>query len=532
MVPALRECADAPGERERAERGGQSPASAFPAAVAAHRPGVQDRPGYRRREPESTVLYRILAEHLETFLERIQSGELRWPGFVTGELRSFLDCGVLARGFARVHCTQCGKDALVAFSCKGRGFCPSCGGRRMADTAAFLVDRVLPRVPVRQWVLTLPHRLRYLCAYEPEMCRSLRRIFVRAVFSHLKRRAREKGIPDGRPGAVVFVQRFDSALRLNLHFHALFLDGVFAPRSGRMVFHALQPGDEDIARLTRQIHDRVLRFLRRRGKLDEEGEGGTESDDGLATCYAASVQGRVAFGEAAGWHVQRLVDPGQATDIYRPGKLCAQHGGFTLHGKVKVAACARERLEKLCRYVARPPIAQERLSVIGDGRVLYRLKRPYRDGSTHVLFEPMVFLERLAALVPRPRVHLVTYHGVLAPASPARALVVPEVGEVRAARREAHGCGTASEDEAKVDDGEAERRFRPPRYYRWADLIKRVFEVDVLVCEHCGGPRRVLTFLTDPPVLRAILEHLGLPADPPPLAPARAPPDPELPFGC
>ncbi len=102
------------------------------------------------------MLYRILAEHLQTFLARVESGELRWPGFVSGELASFLDCGILARGFARVHCTKCGKDALVAFSCKGRGFCPSCGARRMADTAAWLVDRVLPRVPIRQWVLTLP----------------------------------------------------------------------------------------------------------------------------------------------------------------------------------------------------------------------------------------------------------------------------------------------------------------------------------------------------------------------------------------
>ena len=174
------------------------------------------------------MLYRILAEHMQTFLARVESGELRWPGFVSGELASFLDCGILAKGFARVHCTQCGKDALVAFSCKGRGFCPSCGGRRMADTAAFLVDRVLPRVPVRQWVLTLPYRMRYLCAYEPELCRGVRRIFVRAVFSHFRRRAREKGVEGGRSGAVVFVQRFDSALRLNLHFHALFLDGVFA----------------------------------------------------------------------------------------------------------------------------------------------------------------------------------------------------------------------------------------------------------------------------------------------------------------
>ncbi len=87
-----------------------------------------------------------------------------------------------------------------------------------------------------------------------------------------------------------------------------------------------------------------------------------------------------------------------------------------------------------------------------------------------------------------------------------------------------------SRGESKDESGDEQRRFRPRRYYRWAELMQRVFEVDVLVCQHCGGRRRVLTFLTDPPVLRSILEHLGLRADPPPIASARAPPEPELPF--
>ena len=87
-----------------------------------------------------------------------------------------------------------------------------------------------------------------------------------------------------------------------------------------------------------------------------------------------------------------------------------------------------------------------------------------------------------------------------------------------------------SRGESKDGSGDEQRQFRPRRYYRWAELMQRVFEVDVLVCEHCGGRRRVLTFLTDSPVLRSILEHFGLPADPPPIASARAPPEPELPF--
>ena len=116
--------------------------------------------GYRRRQPEDTVLYRVVAGYLETFLAGAGQGNgMRsgLPRFVERELRGFLDCGILARGFCRVHCTACGRDALVAFSCKRRGFCPACGTRRMVDTAAHLADRVFPEVPVRQWVLALPY---------------------------------------------------------------------------------------------------------------------------------------------------------------------------------------------------------------------------------------------------------------------------------------------------------------------------------------------------------------------------------------
>jgi hypothetical protein len=116
------------------------------------------------------VLFRVLAEHLETFLERASEG---LPLFVERELRGYLECGILSHGFCRVHCTGCGRDALVAFSCKGRGFCPSCGGRRMSDTAAHLADHVLPFVPVRQWAPSFPWRVRFLLAYDSELAKEV-----------------------------------------------------------------------------------------------------------------------------------------------------------------------------------------------------------------------------------------------------------------------------------------------------------------------------------------------------------------------
>jgi hypothetical protein len=130
---------------------------------------------YRPRHAEHTVLYRVIDEHLDAFLEtaRRHADGPPLPAFVEQEFRDFLTCGVLAHGFARLRCTDCALERRVPFSCKGRGFCPSCGGRRMAESAARLVDEVLPRVPVRQWVLSLPFRLRYLLAWDHALVRAV-----------------------------------------------------------------------------------------------------------------------------------------------------------------------------------------------------------------------------------------------------------------------------------------------------------------------------------------------------------------------
>jgi len=131
--------------------------------------GSNHKNEYRPRNPEDSLLYRTIAGHLETFLAHQRERGREVPHFVEREMRAYLSCGVLACGFLRLQCESCGKDRLLPLSCKGRSVCPSCGGRRMVDTAAHLVDRVFPRVPVRQWVLSLPFALRYRLAYDSEM---------------------------------------------------------------------------------------------------------------------------------------------------------------------------------------------------------------------------------------------------------------------------------------------------------------------------------------------------------------------------
>ncbi len=120
---------------------------------------------YERHRPEQTTLYRLVQQHAASFIAHTEASTgSELPRFIKDEFDAFLDCGILAHGFLRLRCGECGHDKLLAFSCKRRGFCPSCGARRMSGTAAHLVDHVIPRVPVRQWVLSLPIPLRVLLA--------------------------------------------------------------------------------------------------------------------------------------------------------------------------------------------------------------------------------------------------------------------------------------------------------------------------------------------------------------------------------
>ncbi len=196
---------------------------------------------YQPRDAAGTVLHRVVRENLETFLQEVGDGGTL-PRFIEREFRDFLTCGALTRGFARVRCDGCAFERLVPFSCKRRGFCPSCGGRRMAEQAANLADHMLPHVPVRQWVLTLPHRLRYLLAYNHKVCRAVLGVAIRAVLEFYRRCAHRLSVADGRNGAVTVIQRFGGGLQLNVHFHSLLLDGVFAEGAeGRLDFHPAAP---------------------------------------------------------------------------------------------------------------------------------------------------------------------------------------------------------------------------------------------------------------------------------------------------
>lgn len=527
---------------------------------------------YIRRQPEHTVLHRVIREHLETFLAeaRLRGGGEGLPRFVERELREFLTCGVLAEGFARFRCGDCQREILVAFSCKGRGFCPSCCGRRMAELAAHLVDGVLGGLPVRQWVLTLPHRLRYALAWDHRLCRAVLAVFVRAVLCFERRRAHRRGAPGGVGGAVTAIQRFGSALNTNVHFHTLAVQGVFVEHAdGTLRFApAPAPTDVEVARLLTAVRRRIVRLVARHGiDMEDPSNEGEPTDERLFECPAyaaiqgAAVLGRVATGPRAGATVVRIGRDPTAPVVMSSGPLQADIEGFDLHASVAVPAGDRARLEHLCRYVLRPPIAQEAIEWTLDGKVLLRLRRPWRDGTRAICFEPTELLEKLAAMIAKPRVNLLVYHGVFAPHARRRGdavrraqegaehLAVPETaggesggvaaGAAAAADRgampSASPAGSGAPplaDAPAVDTDPTAATPRPPppsegytrpKHYAWADLLRRTFAIDVLACPDCGGRLRLLATIEDSAVVEKILRHLGLPVEAPTPAPARAP---------
>ncbi len=170
---------------------------------------------YQRHHPENTSLYPIVEQHLPTLRRQLEHHEASLPRFVLSEFQDYLRCGRLEYGFVRVKCNGCRHEHLVAFSCKRRGFCPSCGARRMIETSAHLVDHVFPAVPVRQWVLSFPWPLRLLFASKPDALGRCLAVIVRAIQTDLARRAGITAGSGARTGVVTLIQRFGSALNLN-----------------------------------------------------------------------------------------------------------------------------------------------------------------------------------------------------------------------------------------------------------------------------------------------------------------------------
>jgi len=276
----------------------------------------------------------------------------------------------------------------------------------------------------------------------------------------------------------------------------LFLDGVYFEGCGGLLgFRRTRAlTSAELLGLTQTLAHRIGRYLERKGLLERDAEYAyLTSDagevDAMEQLFGSSITYRIAVGPHRGRKVvtlQRLPD-GKEPLHDGVGKV----GGFSLHAGVSARAEQRTKLERLCRYISRPAISENRLSLTRNGNVRYERKTAYRDGTTHVIFEPLDFIARLAALVPKPRVNLTRFHGVFAPNSKYRTRVTP------GKRGRGGHCATH-------EPHPAERRAA----MTWAQRLKRVFASDIKTSPGCGGTARIIACIEDQEVIDKILTHL------------------------
>ena len=256
---------------------------------------------YSPHDPTQTPLYKVIAEHLESFLAEAReqyAGGL--PAYVEKEFRAYLDCGLPSRGFARAVCNRCGRSLIRAFSCKKRGpVCSSCGARRMYNGAAHIVDRVMPDVPLRHYVFSVPFELRLLLAARADAFTSMMSLLVEQVFRWQRERAREAGLDAVQSGAVLAQHRGGSSLNLNPHIHGTIPDGVFwrPDPQGRAEFCRLPgPSSGDLQEIALNIHQRFLGWLRRKGLLKTDEDDDSSNEPRERTALEACTEGALGTG--------------------------------------------------------------------------------------------------------------------------------------------------------------------------------------------------------------------------------------------
>jgi len=348
---------------------------------------------------------------------------------------------------------------------------------------------VLPKAGFRQWTLSLPFALRWPVVKAPKLLRVVERCLTRAIFRWLRRQARRLGYGGkAQGGAVCFVQWFSSTLALQPHLHLLVPEGVW---SGGVFLELPRP--------TQQELEAVLARMLAQAKRTFEALGTPWPEDAFEALQLQGAQERLNLNDEPtfGGHRDRLVAVGE---------------GFSLHAGTAVHQNDRAGLARLCRYGARGPIAESRLSRRDDGKYAYETKK----GVTLVLSSDQL-VRRLLWLIPPARFHLTSFHGVLSSHAAARASVMPTPSS------------PAQPPAPPVTGGPAAKPKRPR--LDWAALHARTWGVDVWQCP-CGGKRKVMAIVTSRRTAEEILRNLGLlPAPPPrPVALANAPPQLDLPM--
>jgi hypothetical protein len=336
-------------------------------------------------------------------------------------------------------------------------------------------------------------------AYNQNLTNQILSIFIQTLNSYQKKKAKRYGIKNAKLGSVTFIQRFGSALNLNVHFHTLFADGVFYKSEEEYKFFQLPaPTKEELFLLATKIHSKVGKLIENLG-IDENEQNQSEFEESLlGDISKISIGQKAGFGERAGSALRRYginkieVDP-EDNDPYS-----VNVEGFSLNARVLIVKNDCKKLEKLIRYMARGPIATERLIECFPNSLVYKLKTPWRDGTREVGFSHLDFIARLVALIPPAKFNMVRYFGVFAPNFKDRKNIVPKSKPDKLSREEV----------VVTSDLLLAKKIKRERM-RWSEMLKRVFKIDVTVCPKCQGRLEQIAVIKDKVVIKAILKSLN-----------------------
>ena len=368
----------------------------------------------------------------------------------------------------------------------------------MADGAAHLVDHVLPRAPVRQWVVSYPFAIGSALAFQPELLRAVERLVTRTL-----QRWQEQRCEKGRSGGVLVRHRFGSSLNIHLHAHLLLLDGAFVGEPGQALTFVRAPKTtpEELRELATDLERQLQRLLARRGLLAQT--PAEEQTNELPTLDALGVCAQVALRQGQRERSGAALSLVEEDEVEHPagGLVATTPSGLHVYASSPIEGNDRDRMERVCRYLLRGPISSCRLAERPDGLLSYRLKKPDRHGNTTLVLTPLELLMRLASLIPGPGHPTRKYFGILAPAAKERALVVPAPTKRRGSACE-HRHDEPTPGDTAAPSPKAERLL-------WAELFRRTWGGDALECSRCKGRLRPIAVLHDPEEIARYLAHTG-----------------------
>lgn len=415
---------------------------------------IEKAEAYTPRNPRKSQYYQCVEANFEqlerVWDERYQKQYGFWRPYVLDVIYKYLDCGDLHKGFARVRCNKCHHEYLLPFSCKRRSFCPSCHQKRVVEFGEFLHEEVLLTIPHRQWVFSLPKRLRPYFLYDRRQLAKLSLCGWKVLSKYL---GQSVSIDNPKPAAIIAVQTFGDFLNFNPHLHVIAADGCFG--NDGVFMTGIIPNAEHLEPLFRL---EVLKMLKREGKIS-----------------GAVIENMDS------WH----------------------HSGFHVYCGDAIRFDDEEGLERLAQYIIRAPISQERMLYIpaehtgsGIAQVIYTGK----NSRVQERFTALDWLARIVTHIPNKGEQMVRYYGYYS-------------NKARGVRKKA-GCQTLpSEDKLAfapsipvLDSDMSRKAFRR----NWARLIQKVYNTDPLLCPKCHGQMKIISFIEDEDTTRQILKHLGI----------------------